>query len=102
MSLEGDKVSRGLRLKALRERREMTVLALAAELNTVAETLGVPAIWSGPRITKMEQGGQNYSIEDVAVLSLYEPSHSWVWWAYGVEQFPKRAVESIRRRAGNE
>lgn len=86
MSLNGDKFARGARVLRLREARDLTVLDFAAELNAVAKLYGLPQVWTGPRVTKIEKGGQNLAIEDVAVLEVYDRARSWFWWAFGVEK----------------
>ena len=82
----GERAERGKRLAALREEQSLTVVELAKRLNLAAADLGLPQRWTGPKVSKIEVGGQDFTVEDVAVLDRYDPQRrGWFWWYFGRE-----------------
>lgn len=104
-----ERAERGRRLAALREEQSLTVVELAKRLNVAAGDLGLPQRWTGPKVSKIEVGGQDFTIEDVAVLDRYDPQRrGWFWWYFGRElpgdatTAPASALDADLRRRDQE
>jgi hypothetical protein len=81
------RAERGARVQAMKESLGLTVIELAAELNRVAAQLGLPQRWTGPKVTKMGQGFQKTLVEDIVVLSTFDPEQRGLWWwAFGRDE----------------
>jgi hypothetical protein len=85
-----DRVSRGLRVQRIQSAAVGpgdTNGPFVRLLSAAAERLRVPAKWDNTKLSKIRNGTQDLSLEDVACLEQVDPEHrGWFWIAFGSER----------------
>ncbi len=85
--IAADRVSRGKRLKEIQGALGLDGKGMVAALQAVTNRLGLSVKWYEKRLSTIVNGGQDLSLEDVAILEAIDPKkRSWHWVAFGVEK----------------
>jgi hypothetical protein len=82
----------------------------AGRMRSTASGLGLPDVYDKVKVSKIETGVRDLSLEDVAVLEAMDPrKRGWHWVAFGVQQrgaklsggvpAPRPGEEKGRKRA---
>jgi transcriptional regulator with XRE-family HTH domain len=90
------RVARGRRVRELRERMGMSGEAFAERMNEGAAELDLDAAYDKAKVSKIETGVRDLSLEDVAIIERIAPRGAGGWFrvAFGREQPPPKRVES--------
>lgn len=95
-----EKKMRGQRVLAIRVALGMTGEQFADALNEVAEVLGFPRYWTGPKVTNTEKGKRDVQLSDLAILEATDPEkRPWHWIAFGAElpKVPRRTATGAKK-----
>lgn len=91
-----DKLSRGRRVKQIQDALGLDGKGFVAELQRVNDRLGLSVKWYEKRLSTIVNGGQDLSLEDVAILEAIDPlKRPWYWPAFGVEKLGGKRVAKV-------
>ena len=97
MALEGDPISRGRRVQEIQG--SAGAMAFANRLNAIATELDFPAAWTPARLSKVRNGTQDLSIEDMTVIARADSQkRGWTWVSYGVALDPGEDAWAVLAR----
>jgi hypothetical protein len=78
-----ERVQRGQRVRDCREELGLGQEQFADRMNKLAAANGLPSGYDKSKLSKIETGVRDLSLEDVAVLELLAPRRGWKWFAFG-------------------
>lgn len=85
MPYASDRVSRGKRVQEVQESIGDDNNAFADRLNATSRELGLPETWHPVRLSKVRNGTQDLSIEDMTVIARLDPKQrGWTWISFGI------------------
>ena len=93
-------LTRGLRMKAVREARKVEQDEFAVLMTRAAETAGYEIVYDRTMISKTENGRRDVSLTDAILAASLDPLKRGVEWIAGPAEL-KPLPNSNKRRAGN-